>query len=124
MSFAIALVLGFVTGALCAGVVCAIVVRRTRIALERQVVQRIGPVLERRAAALGVAVPSSPEVGVDPKNGELVLRTEDALTRMFRLAETIDNHEQSQLGFLDTIRVSKEEVSAQLVENTRRRSNA
>lgn len=79
----------------------------------REVLARVGPVLERRATALGLASPSSPEVNVG-RDGELVLEHADGLARLLRLADAIEAHERAQLGYLDTIRVAKDDMAAQL----------
>jgi hypothetical protein len=52
-------------------------------------------------------------------DGDLQLDATDPLTRVLRLADTIDEHEHTQLGFVDTIRVSKEDVDVKLAAKKR-----
>jgi hypothetical protein len=109
----VALAVGIVGGFALAGASFAVMVRRMRAAMVREVVARVGPVLERRAAALGLPSQSSPEVDLG-RDGELEVRHEDGFARLLRLADAINSQEQAQLGYLDTIRVAREDVAAEL----------
>jgi hypothetical protein len=113
----LALITGLVAGTLVAGLTLSIIARRMRSSMVREVTRRVGPVLERRAHALGIEMRNTPEVNVG-NDGELeITRDEDELGRLLRVADSIDQHEHAQLGFVDTIRVSKEEVDKHIDES-------
>jgi hypothetical protein len=111
----IAFAAGIAVGALLA----AIAMQRRRSALLHELRVRVLPVLERRAVTLDLPTHSAPQVNVSG-DGDLQLETADPLTRVLRLADSIDEHEHAQLGFVDTIRVSKDEVYLSVGRSKRR----
>lgn len=112
IAFAAGLVLGVIA--------CAIAMGRRRGALERDLQVRVLPVLERRAHALNLPTTSTPQVNV-AGDGELQLDAADPSDRVLKLADAIDEHEHTQLGFVDTIRVSKEDVDRGLISVKKKR---
>lgn len=103
-----ALLLGFCCGSVSTGVSVWLVARKRHEAHARRVRERVAPVLERRAAALGLPVSQTVRIGVDHE-GELELRGHES-DPLVALAEAIEAHEQGHLGFIDTVRVSRDEV--------------
>lgn len=113
MSPTLVFLTGLVAGTLCGAATCAVLARRSRLALGRTLATRVAPILERRAAALGIHARSSPSVDVG-HDGDLVLHGTDAIEQVLRLADAIEEQEHAQLGYVDTIRVSKDEVDANM----------
>jgi hypothetical protein len=109
----IALILGFLSGVLLSAVGFAALARRNRNRLVQDVRNRMGVTLERRAIALGIPMDSPSAVGVGA-DGELEVRHGDELERLMRLAEAIENHEAAQLGYLDTMKVARDQVAAEI----------
>jgi hypothetical protein len=116
-----AIIVAFAAGASVAAALVTWSARRSRGALARRVVSAVRPVLERRAVALGVPLGAT-EVGMRD-DGELEIRgAGDELARVLQLADSIDAREQGQLGYLDTVRVSKDAMDGGLVEKSGQRT--
>ena len=107
------IVIGFLAGLVLGAVATVVVMQRRRDAIVRELHQHVLPVLERRAIALNLSTHSTPQVNVSG-DGELQLDATDPLSRLLAIADAIDDHEHSQVGFLDTIRISKEDVDQQV----------
>ncbi|MEI8258154.1 MAG: hypothetical protein WCJ30_20955 [Deltaproteobacteria bacterium] len=115
------ILIAFLAGLVVGGVIVAAVTQRRRAAVTRAMQQRVLPVLERRALTLNLPTQSSPQVNVSG-DGELQLDADDPWSRVLRLADAIDEHEHSQVGFVDTIRISKNEVDAQVSRTNRKKT--
>ncbi len=103
------LALVFVGGGVLGAIVGWTVGRASASRAVRALALRVAPVLERRAIALGIATPSSPSVGVG-RDGELTIDSADVVDRVRRTCDAIDEKETPQLGYVDTLRISKEDV--------------
>lgn len=114
----ILVLIAFAGGIALGALVAVIVMQRQRAAMVRELNVRVLPVLERRAVTLNLPTHSAPQVNVSG-DGELELDSADPLTRVLRLADSIDEHEHAQLGFVDTIRVSKEDVDVKIAAKKR-----
>lgn len=108
----VALLLGFCTGAVSAGLSVGVLVHRRHIAATRALRERVTPVLERHAGTLGLPVSQTVRVSLG-NDGELEVRASDP-DPLVSLLDAIDAHEQGHLGFVDTMRVSRDEVDQQL----------
>jgi len=107
------ILIGFLAGLALGMVITATVLQRRRAATVRALQEHVLPVLERRAIALNIPTQSTPQVNFSG-DGDLHLDESDPMSRVLGLGEAIDDHEHSQVGFLDTIRISKEEVDQQV----------
>lgn len=108
----IALLLGFCTGAISAGLSVGVLVHRRHLAAVRVLRERVTPVLERHANALGLPASQAVRVGLGV-DGELEVRSADT-DPLMALVDALDAHEQGHLGFVDTMRVSRDEVDQHL----------
>ncbi len=113
--------IAFLAGVLVGAVIVAAVLQRRRAAVMAVMHRRVLPVLERRALMLNIPTQSSPQVNVSG-DGELQLDADDPWSRVLRLADAIDEHEHSQVGFVDTIRISKNDVDAQVSRTNRKKT--
>jgi hypothetical protein len=102
--------LAFGAGLLVGGVVVALVGSRGRATLKQRVLTHLGPLVDRRAALLGVQADSLTKVDVG-SDGELELDGSDRFERLLQVADIVEEREHAQLGYVDTIRVSKDEVA-------------
>jgi hypothetical protein len=109
----VAFVAGIIVGLLVAGALGVVLARRARAALVGEMVDRLSPVLEKRARDLGVSVSIVPSARIG-LSGDIELREVSGLERLMRLAEAIEEKDHHQLGYVDTLRVSKDEVDAHM----------
>ena len=117
------MVIGFVGGAGLAAVFTALLGLRARREAVRRIVARAAPLLERQAAALGISTTSNPSVGIG-RDGELVVDADDEAARLLRLCDAIDEKDHGHVGYVDTLRVSKDEVDGLLKQHEAKRNAA
>jgi hypothetical protein len=117
------MIIGFVAGAGLAAMVTALLGLRARRAAVKRLTTRVAPLLERQAAALGVATTSNPSVGIG-RDGELVVDADDEAARLVRLCDAIEERDHGHVGYVDTLRVSKDEVDGLLKAHEAKRNPA